>query len=303
LLKDIAGVSMNKDEFLKKWKSVEIIKTGEESNIVKNVCSKLLTVTDKIGLDKALIKFDDKIYRMAYSVEEADKLGIEYHDYRTVDYTAIKYPCYLLFADNWVGALFGIFNITFKIMVITGIDERICMIKNKLTNTYTSNLDIYLDLNNKPAELVNSSNDVPLTKKVIIAHLLASGCNTDQITQYFANDPALSRRRQVNRIINTKGTREMATKIVKEALADKGLDPSLIIDWAIEAKNMCTRNNNPKAFVDLIRETAEWAGFHDKDTETKTDTVELIDYHKDMLTLNETKQTVKLKKEETKELE
>jgi len=293
---------MNKDEFLEKWKKIEVVQIGSESNLVKNVGFKVLTMIDKVGIDKALVKFDDCIYRVAYSQEEADSIGVKYHDYKTVDYTAIQYPCYLLFADKWVGVVFGVYNIMNKAMAITGLGERLCMVKIMNQNKFETNNEIYLDLNNKPADL-DAYKDAPISKGMMVAQLLASGCNVEQIVQYFSNDPTLRRKRTINRIINTKGVRQMATKLVKEALAEKGLDPSLVIDWALEAKNMCTRNNNPKALVDLIRETAEWAGFHDKDTETKTDTVELVDYHKDMLTLNESKQTIKLKKEETKEIE
>ena len=51
-----------------------------------------------------------------------------------------------------------------------------------------------------------------------------------------------------------------------------------------------------RSLVALIGEVANWTGFNDKDVVKTTDTVEAIDYEKDLLTMKETEQKLKLTK-------
>ena len=81
------------------------------------------------------------------------------------------------------------------------------------------------------------------------------------------------------------------------------IDPNFVIDWAMEAQNLIKTTKNAKAYVELIKEVANWAGFNDKDTETTTQSLELIDYHKDLKSLEEKKQTAKLTQTVEKEID
>ena len=282
---------MDRQTFLETYKNLSVFSLTDMRTI-DNKSQTMQTATDAVGLEKALLKYDDEIYRMAYSKEEADSIGLDYHDYRDAKWENLSFPCYVLFEDNWVGLCLYIVRVTSHISVITALGERVVDAPRNKEHT-NKQIKSYFDLNNKPASLT-SRRLGGMTKSIMIARLMSAGCNVQQIEQYFANDPTLRRKQKILKIMKKKEVKAMASKMAREALRERGIDPDFVIDMTIEALEMIKAKKDTRSFVTLIQETADWTGFKDKETETTTDTLELIDYNKDLKTLTESKKTAKL---------
>ena len=282
---------MDRQTFLETYKNLTVFSLTDMRTI-DNKSQTLQTATDAVGLEKALIKFDETIYRMAYRKEEADRIGLDYHDYRDAKWESLSFPCYVLFEDNWVGLCLYITNLIHKVSVITALGERVVDAPRNKEHA-NKKIKSYFDLNNKPACLTSRKLG-GMTKSIMIARLMSAGCNVQQIEQYFANDPTLRRKQKILKIMKKKEVKAMASKMAREALRERGIDPDFVIDMTIEALEMIKAKKDTRSFVTLIQETADWTGFKDKETETTTDTLELIDYNKDLKTLTESKKTAKL---------
>ena len=137
---------------------------------------------------------------------------------------------------------------------------------------------------------------MPYGKAAIVASLMASGCDVDQIQIYFANNISPVSRNQVKLMMAKKVVKEMATKKVDQALEEAGMTPDFVIEWAKDAHRLILERKDTRSLVALIGEVANWTGFNDKDVVKTSETVEAIDYEKDLLTMKETEQKLKLTK-------
>ena len=281
------------------WHKLRVFKDFKEVKYYATYRDKMLTACDAIGIDIAQAEFNGKIYQVAYTLEKAKELGIEYTDWDKADFSNLKTPCYVRFYDDWVGLVFEVVASLGSVVLMTPLGQR------PVTSGSNSKLKIikpYFNLVNKPVTYTSGKVDTK-TKKYMVAKMMSAGCSVEEIAAFFKRDTSLNTKSKIKTIMMKKDVREMATKMVKEALNERGIDPNFVIDWALEAQNLIKTTKNAKAYVELIKEVANWAGFNDKDTETTTQSVELIDYHKDLKSLEEKKQSAKLTQTVEKEIE
>ena len=272
------------------WSKLRIFNDFKEVNDFTIFNKKFVKVADAVGIDLVQVEFQDKIYQCAYSLDKANELGIKYTDWDKADYSNLKTPCYIRFYDNWVGLVLEVVASLGSVVLMTAFGQRPVLAG---TNKIQKVIKPYFDLANKPILYATGKAD-KRTKTYMIAKLMSSGCSIEEITAFFKRDNSLNSRQKIKRIMRTKEVKEMATKMVRDALNERGINPDFVIDWAMEAQNLIKTTKNAKAYVELIKEVANWAGFNDKDTETVTQTAELVDYHKDLKSLEEKKQTAKL---------
>ena len=257
--------------------------------------TKMVKVIDQIGFDKAEVKFLDKVWRVAYTKSEADKLGVKYVHYSEFKHTDA--PGYVLFEDQWVGFVMKAFLLQWTFLVVTPIGDRTFYRKNRRTGAITSAKPSF-DVLNAPfnMDVRNRLANMPYGKKQIVASLMASGCDANQIQVYFANNVSPISRRHIKVMMARKEIKEMATKKVDQALEEAGMTPDFVIEWAKDAHRLILERKDTRSLVALIGEVANWTGFNDKEVVKTTDTIEAIDYEKDLLTMKETEQKLKLTK-------
>ena len=79
----------------------------------------------------------------------------------------------------------------------------------------------------------------------------------------------------------------MVNKDIRDILLARGYDPDRTITLFEEVMEMCRKTHNAKAAVEAIKLVASWTGFDEKEKTIRTDTIEAIDYKKDLASLEE----------------
>lgn len=283
------------------WSKIRVLNNFEEIREYLKFRTRTIKVADIVGIDLAEVEYEDKIYPIAYTPEKAKELGIKYTHWGNADFINLETPCYVQFADRWIGLVLEVVASLGSIVLLTPIGQRAVIAAAGHRNQ--KRLTPYFDLSNKPIAFYKYRGNNDITKSYVVARLMAAGCSVDEISAFFKRDRSLDNRKKIKQMMSQRSVKEMASKMVKEALDERGIDPSFVIDWALEAQNLIKTTKNAKAYVELIKEVANWTGFNDKETETTTQSVELIDYHKDLKSLEEKKQSAKLTQTVEKEIE
>ena len=86
----------------------------------------------------------------------------------------------------------------------------------------------------------------------------------------------------------------MATEEVKNALADLGITPEYILERFQTALDMAEKKGRVDVLVTGLDKLATYAGFYDKDTKTKTNSIEYSQSTTDLQSLEEDVKKVKL---------
>jgi len=282
-----------------KWDEIVPIITSEDRTKVRKMFARFTPIAHKSTFSKIKIDYRGKEYVVAYTKEEADRLGIEYKYYKDLIRKTNTFPMYVLFDDDLVGICFYIYIIGKWKAVVTALGFRMIHYDSKFDMDHPGKLKkvippCYFDVNNQPFNLSLTGAESSKTKKQLIAMLLAYGCSTKQIAAYFTQDERLTKLATIKTICNNKEVRQMANKFVKDVLAERGITPDKVLDYYEEAIEMAKKSKNAKAFIEICRDFAKWTGFDDKETQTQQNMIEATNYHEDMAKLTKSQETIKL---------
>lgn len=267
----------------------------EDWRVEKKKKNLLYKTLDIIGFQDAEVIYMGQKFKVAYTKEQADKLNIPYKHWK--DVRVFDLPAYVLFADNWVGLCFKAISMQWTLMLVTPIGDRMLYRKASRGGKITP-LDPYFDILNAPVnfDIRQKLIKMPYNKKLILSQLMAKGCTMRELSVYFFKHLKPAKRKYFKTMMESQEVKAMATDAVKQALDRAGLSEDYVIEMAKNAEKMAIENRNVKALVDLIREVAEWTGFHDKNVVKTSESAEMIDYEKDLLTAKETEKSIKLVK-------
>ena len=272
--------------------------TLKQKNDMRNLTAKAYKLVDLDNdLSQLMMELDGKQWRVAYREDEAKLVNLSYVHWRDTDPAHMEYPCYVQYECGWIALTIDWFSTPMTLNLVTALGHRILSSKS----TRAGNIKPYFDIMKRPITLQKAYGANVYTKKALVAGLMACNCNLDQIAQYFKYLPGTNQRRKIKTYMAKKEVIKMATEEVKQALGELGITPEYIINQMKEALEYAKKTKNAKALVEGVKEMANWTGFNDKDTKTKTQAIELIDYHKDLATLET--ETKKVKLIETKEVD
>ncbi len=278
------------------WDDIRVANDLDNKQVRK--LNSRMRAVNAIGFEKLEVFIGDVKYRVAYSKEEADELNIKYVEWQKVKQHPLVFPFYVLFADNWVAIILGIFKMGRWKAAVTPLGWRLLFYDGLVTKRRKQPpLPIFDIIKNNNVDLFCNDKQSLKTRKQMIALMLAHGCNTEQIKAYFSNDTNYNKTKKIKQYCSKKEVRDMANEFVKKTLEERGITPDFVIDEFYEAVSMAKEKKNLRALVEILKEFANWTGFNDKDTKTMKNTFEMVNYHEDMAKLTSQKEVVKLSQE------